>query len=181
MKTFTVTRAPRYEGYDSLHGGEDFAPDDFVILVDGQSIGGTYWGNSEPGIYQSFYVGDGHWHSWGPAGLSMGHATRADAEQAQVREYAANPDLADRILAETSRREAQAETRGSLCLVDFLQVGCTYWITYQCRDIGYGPETGDGEFIYCGLFDGWGKHEFQPADGDGPALYLFPDEIRQVD
>jgi hypothetical protein len=100
VKTFSVTRAPRYEGYDSLHGSRRYAPDEFLILVDGCPIGGTYWGEA--------CEGPGTWHSWGPAGLSMGHASREDAEQAQVRAYAVNPDLADRLRAD-DRREREAE------------------------------------------------------------------------
>ena len=108
MKTFAVTREPEHEGEDSLHGSAQYAPDDFLIVVDGEKIGGTYWGNSEPGIYQGFYVGDGHWHSWGPAGLSMGHETREDAERVQVRAYVINPDLSDRFRADQIReREAK--------------------------------------------------------------------------
>jgi hypothetical protein len=42
VRTFEVTRAPRYDGYDSLHASAQYAPDDFLILVDGQQIGGTY-------------------------------------------------------------------------------------------------------------------------------------------
>lgn len=57
-----------------------------------------------------------------------------------------------------------------------LQVNHVYIIEYQCRDIGYGVEEGAGEFVYRGLFDSWGKHEWQPLDGS-ETLYLFPDEV----
>jgi hypothetical protein len=43
VRTFQVTREPRYEGYDSLHRSRQYAPGDFLILVDGEPIGGTYW------------------------------------------------------------------------------------------------------------------------------------------
>lgn len=52
-----------------------------------------------------------------------------------------------------------------------------YQIDYDCRDIGYGPESGSGEFIYRGPADG--KHKFAPVDG-GPPIYLFPDEITDI-
>jgi hypothetical protein len=100
MRTFAVSRAPEHEGYDRLHGSKECAPDDFLIVVDGEAIGGTYWGGA--------YEGPGKWHSWGPAGLSMGHLSREAAEQDQVRAYASNPDLSDRVRAE-ERRAREAE------------------------------------------------------------------------
>jgi hypothetical protein len=104
MRTFAVSRAPEHEGYDSLHGSKEYAPDDFLIVVDGEAIGGTYWGGA--------YEGPCKWHSWGPAGLSMGHMSREDAEQAQVRAYAINPDLSGRLRAdERRRREAEVARR----------------------------------------------------------------------
>ena len=60
-----------------------------------------------------------------------------------------------------------------------LEINHSYWITYECRDIGCGVEAGDGEFVYRGVFDDWGKHEFTPVGG-GPAIYLFPDEIKDA-
>ena len=55
------------------------------------------------------------WISWGPRGLSCGHRTRAAAERAQVREYAANPDLYDRLFAqERAEREAKREAAAIL-------------------------------------------------------------------
>ena len=59
-----------------------------------------------------------------------------------------------------------------------LQVNHTYQITYVCRDIGYGVEEGEGEFVYRGAAAG-GKHEFTPVGG-GPTIYLFPDEIADM-
>jgi hypothetical protein len=61
-----------------------------------------------------------------------------------------------------------------------LTPGHCYRISYECRDIGYGPEDGYGEFVYRGLIDDWGKHEFSPVGG-GPEIYLFPDEITNVE
>ena len=58
-------------------------------------------------------------------------------------------------------------------------IGHTYWLTCECRDIGYGAGTGEGEFVYRGGPDDWGKHEFEPVDG-GPVIYLFPDEIKDM-
>ena len=60
-----------------------------------------------------------------------------------------------------------------------LQAGRTYWISYECRDIGYGPENGYNEFVYRGGPDWTGKYEFQPVGG-GSTIYLFPDEIEDV-
>lgn len=57
-----------------------------------------------------------------------------------------------------------------------LETGRAYQITYECRDIGYGAESGIGEFVYRGQTDPWGKHEFTPV-GRGETIYLFPDEI----
>jgi hypothetical protein len=100
-RSFEVTRKPRYDGEDSLHGGKQYAPDDFLILIDGEPVGGTYWGGASDG--------PGHWHSWGPAGYSLGHMSREDAERAQVREYAINPSLIDRINADADREQEEAE------------------------------------------------------------------------
>ena len=66
-----------------------------------------------------------------------------------------------------------------MSLAASLVVGHCYWIAYECRNIGYDVEAGDGEFVYRGLFDDWGKHQFTPAGG-GPAIYLFPDEITEM-
>jgi hypothetical protein len=51
----------------------------------------------------------------------------------------------------------------------------TYTVIYECRDIGYGVETGDAMAIYRGFTDA-GTHTFQPVDGS-PVIYLFSDEI----
>jgi len=45
------------------------------LLVDGQVIGGTRYGQDE------------QWVSWGPAGRSTGHSTRSEAEIAQLDTY----------------------------------------------------------------------------------------------
>lgn len=47
-------------------------------------------------------------------------------------------------------------------------------LTYRCRDIGYGVESGNcwGEW---GETDSAGKREFRRTDGT--VLYLFPDEV----
>jgi hypothetical protein len=113
VRTFEVTRVPEHEGCDSLHGTATTAPDEFLILVDGQRIGGTYLG-SRP-------LGDGtygdQWISYGPAGFSCGHASREAAEQAQVRAYATDPSGYDRHFTmararrktETARQEAERQ------------------------------------------------------------------------
>lgn len=107
-----VTREPKYDGYTDL-GSPDEPGEDYYLLVDGRRIGGTYWCGSD-------LVNDGErWASWGPAGYSMGHPDRESAEQAQVREYAINPDVIDRIneqadavrAAEIAEQEAAAARR----------------------------------------------------------------------
>ena len=49
-------------------------------------------------------------------------------------------------------------------------------IEYQCRDIGYGIESGEVAGRFTGEIDAWGKYTFQPDGGKAP-LYLFADEI----
>jgi hypothetical protein len=112
-----MTRQPRYEGYDSLHGTVRDAPDEFILLVDGLEVGGTYWCSYNPAAAAGWGWDDGglpreSWASWGPRGLSCGHPDREAAERAQVREYAANPDLFDRLFAmEQAEREAEEARR----------------------------------------------------------------------
>ncbi|GAA4931993.1 hypothetical protein HD597_012854 [Nonomuraea thailandensis] len=113
MRTFAVTRRPRYEGYDDLHGTAKLAPDEFLILIDGAEIGGTYWCSYNPAASAGWGSNDGglpgeSWASWGPRGLSCGHPTREAAEHAQVREYVTDPDGHDRQAA-MARAEQQAE------------------------------------------------------------------------
>lgn len=60
-----------------------------------------------------------------------------------------------------------------------LTPNCTYWISYECRDVGYGPENGYAEFVYRGGPDWTGKREFEPVGG-GPVIFLFPDEITNL-
>lgn len=113
MKTFEVTRAPRHEGADDLHGDSRTAPDEFLLLVDGVPIGGTYWCSYNPAATSGWGRDDGglpgpSWASWGPRALSYGHPTREAAEHAQVREYATDPDGFDRLAA-MARAEDAAE------------------------------------------------------------------------
>ena len=49
-------------------------------------------------------------------------------------------------------------------------------IEYECRDIGYGIESGEVTGRFTGEIDTWGKYTFQPDGGKAP-LYLFADEI----
>jgi hypothetical protein len=106
MNTFKVQRTWRYA--DSKGGAEDS-----LILVDGQQIGGVYRAVGNPAQSVGWGWDDGRkrgacWISWGPRGLSCGHRTRALAEQAQVREYATNPDLFDRLFFQAAaEREAR--------------------------------------------------------------------------
>jgi hypothetical protein len=72
----TITRQPAHpddELGDATGGGE------FHLLVGGNTIGGTYWCPPGPQIQAGQ-----QWVSYGPAGYSFGHATREDAEQAQL-------------------------------------------------------------------------------------------------
>jgi hypothetical protein len=74
------SRLPRYAGYTDL-GSWNTPGEDFLLLVDDVEIGGTYWCAAD-------YIADGdRWASWGPAGLSMGHRTREDAEVVQLRAH----------------------------------------------------------------------------------------------
>lgn len=65
----TITRRPEHDGHD------DPATEDYLILIDGNQLGGTYHCPGPDG---------GRWASWGPAGLSMGHRGREDAERVQI-------------------------------------------------------------------------------------------------
>ena len=117
MRTFRVTRAWRYEGYE---GGVE----DSLILVDGQQIGGAYRCVYSPAGSAGWGRGNGtksgeSWASYGPNGYTFGHPTRKAAERIQVREYVTNPDLFDRVnamdraarAAEEAERAADAERR----------------------------------------------------------------------
>jgi hypothetical protein len=78
----TMTRTPRYPDYTDL-GDHDTPGEDYWLLVDGWQIGQTYWCGGAS-------ILDGcRWASFGPAGLSMGHRTRDDAERVQVDAYLA--------------------------------------------------------------------------------------------
>jgi hypothetical protein len=54
--------------------------------------------------------------------------------------------------------------------------GRTVTIQYECRDIGYGVESGEATGCFTGEIDAWGKHAFHPDGGKAP-LYLFAHEI----
>ncbi|MGW1870920.1 hypothetical protein ACWCPS_35945 [Streptomyces mauvecolor] len=78
------TRTPRHPDFTEL-GSENTPGDDFLLCVDGTEFANTYYCSAG-------YVRDGErWASDGPAGLSLGHRTREDAEQAQIDAYLANP------------------------------------------------------------------------------------------
>lgn len=79
-----ITRKPRHPDYTEL-GNEDTWGDDYLLLVDGIEIGNTYY-------CPAAYVADGErWASDGPAGLSLGHRTREQAEQVQIDAHLTNP------------------------------------------------------------------------------------------
>ncbi|MFD6565410.1 hypothetical protein [Micromonospora profundi] len=99
-----IDRRPRDPQWTDL-GGPDEPGEEYLIVVDDTAIGGTYWCGAD-------YIADGQrWASWGPAGLSMRHPTREDAEQAQVRAYAADPGVVDRQIAAERRENAAAAAR----------------------------------------------------------------------
>jgi len=52
-------------------------------------------------------------------------------------------------------------------------------VSYRCRDIGYGVESGVVEGYFTGEEDAWGKLTLQCNNGD--VLYLFQDEICAID
>ncbi|MGW0828805.1 hypothetical protein [Streptomyces sp. NPDC002845] len=80
------TRKPVHDGYDEL-GSENTPGEDYWILADGRNIGTTWYCSAD-------YARDGErWASDGPAGFSMGHRTREDAEQAQADAYLADPSV----------------------------------------------------------------------------------------
>lgn len=54
-----------------------------------------------------------------------------------------------------------------------------YEISYACRDIGYGVESGILDAFWSGEIDYWGKYTIVPIDGSDP-LYLFADEITSI-
>jgi hypothetical protein len=105
--TFAVTREPKYADWTDL-GGPDTPGEDYYLLVDGQRVGGTYWCSDD-----SIPAGQ-KWASWGAAGYSFRHPTREAAEAVQVREYATNPDLCDRLNADYKREQcAERERRAA--------------------------------------------------------------------
>jgi hypothetical protein len=61
-----------------------------------------------------------------------------------------------------------------------MEPGKVYRISYECADIGYGRETGGGQYICRGTLDWTGKVALDPTNGDA-AIYLFPDEITGCD
>jgi hypothetical protein len=85
--THTINRTPQYDGYTNL-GDADTPGEDYLILIDGHRIGGTYYCSAEN-------VPDGQrWASWGIAGYSMRHHTREDAEHVQTAFYLTHPEQA---------------------------------------------------------------------------------------
>lgn len=76
-----IVRQPRYDGYPVT---EDDPDAETVIVADGVQIGGVYRAAGEPGGALPY---DGAWVSWGVAGLSPGHPTRAAAEDVQIRHH----------------------------------------------------------------------------------------------
>jgi hypothetical protein len=54
-------------------------------------------------------------------------------------------------------------------------IGHPLTIAFECRDIGYGVESGVVEGMFTGERDTCGKWTFQPANG--APIYLFSDEV----
>lgn len=87
VASHTITRTPEHPGYDTL-GTANTKGEDYLLHIDGHEVGGTYYCDATD-------IRDGeHWASWGPAGLSMGHRTREDAEQVQIDAHLAQPQPA---------------------------------------------------------------------------------------
>lgn len=109
-KTVPFTRGWRYDGYED-------GIEESLILVNGESIGGAYYCAYNPAHTAGWGHNDGEltgesWASWGPRGLSCGHPTREAAEEAQLQEYATDPELYDRLRAiESAENEAEQERR----------------------------------------------------------------------
>jgi hypothetical protein len=57
--------------------------------------------------------------------------------------------------------------------------GHVYRVRYDCRDIGYGGESGERDYVYRGETGGAGKHTFAPVVS-GDEIYLFPDEVTEI-
>lgn len=72
-----ATRRPKHPGYDTP-GDETHWGEDFHLLIGGEVIGGTYWCSADG------YPDGERWASYGPAGYSMRHRTREEAERVQL-------------------------------------------------------------------------------------------------
>lgn len=59
-----------------------------------------------------------------------------------------------------------------------LTYGVGVQLDWECRDIGYGIESGEGVYIYRSR-EQFGKHAFESVT-DGELIYLFDDEILEV-
>lgn len=77
-----VTRDPRRPADYALADRAERYRADMRLIVDGEVIGGTYYCPAD------YIPARRRWASFGPAGLSMRHATRAAAEQAQLAQLA---------------------------------------------------------------------------------------------
>lgn len=53
-------------------------------------------------------------------------------------------------------------------------------MTYRCRDLGYGLESGIVRAYWTGEVDSWGKHTIKIVGGRRRTIYLFSDEIHRV-
>ncbi|MEU6054217.1 hypothetical protein ABZ829_27825 [Streptomyces xanthochromogenes] len=79
----TFTRQPHHPDFTEL-GSENTPGEHYELCCDDIEFASTYYCGAS-------YVRDGQrWASDGPAGLSLGHRTREDAEQVQIDAYLAN-------------------------------------------------------------------------------------------
>jgi len=58
--------------------------------------------------------------------------------------------------------------------------GIVVRIDFECRDIGYGVESGSIVGYWNGEIDCWGKYTIVSTDG-APMVYLFEDEFVDVE
>lgn len=81
-----ITRVPRYED-GTLLGGPDEHGDDFLLVVDGIEIGGTYYGCTLPAGER--WVAEAYVQCAVPAARRCGYPTREAAEVALAAHYLA--------------------------------------------------------------------------------------------
>lgn len=63
--------------------------------------------------------------------------------------------------------------------METIEKGKRVRLVYECRDLGCGQESGVEVGVFTDEDGGWGKKTFEPVGG--PKLYLFEDEIQEID